>query len=227
MAGSRSGKEPLGATPFLPDRPTLPELRTAAQTCHGCELYKDATQAVLGEGPKDAALMLIGEQPGDQEDLQGKPFVGPAGRLLMRALAAADIAPDSVYRTNAVKHFRFSGTKGKRRIHKTPDLAHMRACSPWLTAELSVVKPTGVVVLGATAGKAILGSRFKVTEQRGQLLDWPEDAAALSAPDWLLATTHPSAVLRSSDRETAYAALVEDLKVAQRALSEPKPAKSG
>jgi uracil-DNA glycosylase len=208
-----------GAAPFVPTRPTLDSLRAAAQDCRGCELYRDATQAVVGEGAADAKVMLVGEQPGDKEDLAGLPFVGPAGQLLVRALDAAGMPRETVFRTNVVKHFRFSEVRGKQRIHKSPDLVHMTACMPWLLAELSLVTPVGVVLLGATAGKAILGRSFKVTEARGQLLPWPNGLGqAEAAPDWVVATTHPSAVLRSREREVAFDALVSDLKVAVEAL---------
>ncbi len=130
------------------------------QKCQGCDLYRDATQGVMGDGPKDADLMLVGEQPGDKEDLAGEPFVDPAGKLLDKALAAAGIDPDSVFRTNVVKHFRFSGTRGKQRIHKSPSRWHVAACEPWLLAELELVEPTGVVLLGATAGAALYGASF-------------------------------------------------------------------
>jgi uracil-DNA glycosylase family protein len=209
----------VGAEPYVPDNVTLDGLRAAAQQCRGCELYRDATQAVIGEGASDATVMLVGEQPGDKEDLAGKPFVGPAGQLLVKALDAAGMPREAVFRTNVVKHFRFSEVRGKQRIHKSPDLAHMTACMPWLLAELSLVRPQGVVLLGATAGKAILGRTFKVTQSRGQLLPWPADLSDGDAsPDWLLATTHPSAVLRSREREAAFDALVSDLEVAVAAL---------
>jgi DNA polymerase len=211
-----------GAAQWVPERPTLESLRTAAQGCRGCELYQDATQAVMGEGPPDAPLMVLGEQPGDKEDLAGEPFVGPAGRLLDRALEEAGVPPASVFRTNVVKHFRFSGTRGKQRIHKSPSRVHVAACGPWLVAELAVVRPEGVVVLGGTAGKALFGSSFRVGEMRGQLVDWPEVPGAASAPawtpSWVLPTTHPSAVLRSRNRDEDLAALVADLKVAAEAL---------
>ncbi len=163
MARSPSDVNPVGAAAYVPSQASLSELAGAAQLCRGCELYRDATHAVLGDGPPDAALMLIGEQPGDQEDLAGKPFVGPAGRLLGRALEEAGIQPESVFRTNAVKHFRFSGTKGKRRIHQTPDRVHVQACTPWLTAELAIVEPRGVVVLGQLPRRrsSALGSRSR------------------------------------------------------------------
>jgi uracil-DNA glycosylase len=211
-------EERPGAEQWVPDRPSLRSLRAAVQECRGCELYKDATQAVMGEGPARADLALLGEQPGDREDVEGKPFVGPAGRLLDRALADAGIAPGEVYRSNVVKHFRWSGTRGKQRIHKTPTRMHVAACGPWLVAELDVVKPTGVVLLGGTAGKAVYGSSFRVGTSRGHLLDWPEAFPVRRPPEWVLPTTHPSAVLRTDDRETAYAALVSDLRVAAEAL---------
>jgi DNA polymerase len=161
--------------------------------------------------------MLIGEQPGDQEDRQGQPFVGPAGRLLHKALEEAEVDPATVYRTNAVKHFRFTGTQGKRRIHRAPDLAHMRACAPWLAAEMELVAPSGVVLLGATAGKAVFGSDFRVTKVRGTVVDWPESAPG--QPAWAVPTVHPSAVLRSKDREALFADLVADLTTARQSLA--------
>lgn len=208
-----------GAEQWVPDRPSLRSLRAAVQECRGCELYEDATQAVMGAGRARADLVLLGEQPGDREDIEGEPFVGPAGRLLDEALAEAGISPDDVYRTNVVKHFRWSGTRGKQRIHKTPTRMHVAACGPWLVAELGVVKPTGVVLLGGTAGKAVYGSSFRVGTSRGSLLDWPEAFPVRQPPEWVLPTTHPSAVLRSDDRDTAYAALVGDLRIAAAALN--------
>src|SRR5215210_105595 len=166
-----------GADRWVPDRPTLEALRSAVDGCRGCELYADATQGVMGDGPADAELMLVGEQPGDQEDRAGEPFVGPAGRLLDEALAAAGIDPDSVFRTNVVKHFRFSGTRGKQRIHKGPSRVHVAACEPWLLAELDLVRPSGVVLLGATAGQAFYGPSFRVGQSRGQRLEWPDRLA--------------------------------------------------
>ncbi len=206
-------EEHAGAEQFLPSRPTLPRLRGAVQDCRGCDLYRDATQAVFGDGADKPALVIVGEQPGDVEDRQGEPFVGPAGRLLDKALAAAEIDPDSVYKTNAVKHFRFKGGAGKRRIHSTPDRWQVAACRPWLLTELSVLRPPGVVVLGATAGQSLLGSSFRVGAMRGRRLDAPDLDC-----DWVVATTHPSAVLRSPDREAAFDALVADLGVAAEAL---------
>lgn len=211
-------EERPGAAAWVPQDATLEQLRSAAQECRGCELYRDATQAVLGEGPVDAPLMVLGEQPGDTEDLAGEPFVGPAGRLLDRALEQAGIDPGSVFRTNVVKHFRFAGTRGKQRIHKSPSRVHVAACGPWLVAELTLVRPRGVVVLGATAGKAVFGSSFRVGDSRGRLLDWPAAYAADDPPAWALPTTHPSAVLRSTRREEDLAAFAADLKVAAATL---------
>lgn len=207
-----------GAQAWVPQGASLEELRSAAQECRGCELYRDATQAVVGEGPVDAALMLLGEQPGDKEDLAGEPFVGPAGKLLDRALAEAGLDPASVFRTNVVKHFRFAGTRGKQRIHKSPSRVHVAACGPWLVAEMALVRPRGVVVLGGTAGKALFGSSFRVGEARGRLVDWPEEFPVQQPPAWVLPTTHPSAVLRSRQRDEDLDAFVADLKVAAAAL---------
>ena len=201
-----------GAAAWVPESPTLPSLRAAAQQCRGCELYADATQAVVGEGPEDASLVLIGEQPGDQEDSAGEPFVGPAGKLLDRALSDAGIDPASVFRTNAVKHFRFSGTRGKQRIHKGPGRVHVAACQPWLLAELDIVKPRGAVLLGATAGQAVFGASFRVGASRGRRLEWPADGAGLHRPEWVVPTVHPSSVLRSRERDADLAAFVADLR---------------
>jgi uracil-DNA glycosylase family protein len=213
-------QEGSGAEEWVPDRPSLKRLRQAVQDCRGCELYRDATQAVMGDGPADAAVMVLGEQPGDKEDLAGEPFVGPAGKLLDRALADSGLEPADVFRTNVVKHFRFSGTRGKQRIHKSPSRWHVTACGPWLVAELGVVRPTGVVVLGGTAGKALYGSSFRVGETRGKLIDWPEKFEVRRPPSWVLTTTHPSAVLRADNRDEAYGEMVSDLRVAVAALSE-------
>src|SRR4051812_9285479 len=207
-------EERPGAAEWVPQRPTLERLREAAQGCRGCELYRDATQAVMGDGRPDAALMLLGEQPGDREDQEGEPFVGPAGRVLDEALAEVGIAPDGVFRTNVVKHFRWAGTRGKQRLHKSPGRAHVAACGPWLEAELALVRPTGVVLLGGTAGKAVYGSAFRVGDARGRLQEWPETFPVETPPDWVLATTPPSAVLRAEDRRSAYDGLVADLRLA-------------
>jgi len=177
----------------------------------------------MGSGPEDADLMVVGEQPGDKEDQEGEPFVGPAGRLLDRALAEAGLDPAGVYRTNVVKHFRFSGTRGKQRIHKSPSRVHVAACGPWLVAELALVRPTGVLLLGGTAGKALYGSGFRVGEARGALQPWPEDiggaATSTHVPDWVVTTTHPSAILRSRNRDEDYSAFLRDLRVVTGALA--------
>lgn len=188
------------------------------QACEGCDLFREATQGVMGEGSTRAPLVLLGEQPGDQEDRAGEPFVGPAGKLLDRALADAGIDPDRVFRTNVVKHFRWSGTRGKQRIHKSPTRGHVEACRPWLEAELALVRPDGVVVLGGTAGKAVFGSSFRVGEARGRTTDWPDSSPLARPPKWVLPTTHPSAVLRTDDRDAAYDELVADLTVAAELL---------
>ncbi|CAM5703216.1 UdgX family uracil-DNA binding protein [Streptomyces aurantiogriseus] len=204
------------AEPFVPDHGGLTALRRAAADCRGCPLHRDATQTVFGAGAADARVMLVGEQPGDQEDRQGKPFVGPAGKLLDRALEEAGIDPGETYVTNAVKHFKFTQAEPrKRRIHKAPTLREMTACGPWLAAELALVEPELIVVLGATAGKALLGSSFRVTEVRGTVLE----REIHGRPERLVPTVHPSSVLRSDDREAAYQGLVADLKVAARVLA--------
>jgi uracil-DNA glycosylase len=181
------------AEEFLPARFNLKSLRDAAQHCRGCDLYKDATQAVFGEGPRSARLVLLGEIPGDEEDKQGHPFVGPAGRLLDHALEDAGLERDEVYVTNAVKHFRWE-PRGKRRLHKKPSARQIEACKPWLHAEILVVKPEGIVCLGATAAQAMLGRDFRITKHRGKFFA-SDDVA------WLMATYHPSAILRAPDKE--------------------------
>lgn len=205
-----------GAASFVPAHATLARLREAAQECRGCDLYLHATQAVLGEG-RSRGLLLIGEQPGNEEDLQGRPFVGPAGRLMDRALEEAGIRREEVYVTNAVKHFKFE-ERGKRRIHKKPGAGEVQACRPWLDAELSLVRPQVIGCLGATASQAILGRQFRLTKERGRPLSvtLDPDNAMLA-----VATIHPSAILRAPDhaaRESEYQAFVADLKVMQSLL---------
>lgn len=202
-----------GAQPWVPERPSLASLRAAAGQCRGCDLYQDATQVVMGDGPRKARLMLVGEQPGDREDQQGRPFVGPAGRLLDGALEQADVDPNTVFRTNAVKHFRFH-VNGKRRIHESPARWQVASCQPWLLAELDVVSPRVVVLLGATAGQAVYGASFRVGASRGRPLEWPTDAAELKKPPVLVATAHPSSVLRSRRLDLDLALLVADLRLA-------------
>jgi uracil-DNA glycosylase family protein len=186
--------------------PDLDALREEAAGCTACELHRDATQTVFGEGPPTAWLMLVGEQPGDREDIAGEPFVGPAGRVLDTALERAGIDRDEVYVTNAVKHFRFERA-GQRRIHKTPGVTHIRACRPWLDAELAAVRPRTVATLGAVAAKALLGSGFRLTAERGHVLDWEGRR--------LVPTVHPSSILRGpvERRDEAMDALVADLDV--------------
>jgi DNA polymerase len=185
--------EPNDATPFLPERRALSALREAAAGCRGCHLYGPATQTVFGEGLKRARIMFVGEQPGDAEDRQGRPFVGPAGTELDRGLESAGIARDQAYVTNVVKHFKFE-ERGRRRIHQTPKRFEIEACRPWLTEELHVVRPEALVLLGATAAKALLGSSFRLTRHRGEFLD--SELAPL-----VTATIHPSAILRAPDDE--------------------------
>lgn len=209
------------ARQWVPPGADLAGLAAAAQKCQGCELHADATQTVFGRGSPTARVVLVGEQPGDQEDRQGAPFVGPAGKLLDRALEEAGIDRSQAYVTNAVKHFRFVRTSGgSRRLHKTPDQAHITACRPWLAAELTILDPEVVVCLGASAGRALLGPDFRVTKQRGLLLPRPawESEDASRKAGYVVATVHPSAVLRAEDREQAYAGLVADLGVAAKAL---------
>ncbi|WP_027862291.1 UdgX family uracil-DNA binding protein [Marmoricola sp. URHB0036] len=209
-----AGKQAPGAQRWVPDRVTPQRLRAGVDQCRGCELYENATHGVPGRGPRDAPLMVVGEQPGDQEDKAGEAFVGPAGKLLDRALAAAGIDPESVYRTNAVKHFRWERGRRGNRLHKGPTRTHVAACGPWLVAELDMVQPQGVVLLGATAAQSVYGSDFRITESRGVRLDWPDEirgSSVVQPPDWALATMHPSAVLRSRQREDDLARLVEDL----------------
>jgi len=200
------------AAAFLPPDGSLESLRAAAAGCQGCPLWEPATQTVFGRGSQGARLMLVGEQPGDVEDTRGLPFVGPAGRLLVEALDEAGVDRSAVYVTNAVKHFGFT-VRGKRRIHATPDALVVGACTPWLVAELAAVGPELVVLLGATAAKAVYGPSFRVTQSRGVLMDWPGDGPRA------LATIHPSAVLRADDRDAALAGLVADLRVAAVALT--------
>jgi uracil-DNA glycosylase family protein len=215
----------------------LAGLREAAAGCRACELWEPATQTVFGEGPETARIVFVGEQPGDQEDRAGEPFVGPAGKLLDRALVDAKIDRRDAYITNSVKHFRFTPTP-KRRIHQSPGAEHIRACKPWLEAEFAVLQPEIVVCLGAVAAKALISPTFKITKERGQLLPWTppgRQLTLLTEPDadgdepeeevpaqtWMLATAHPSAILRTPDdaRAAAYDALVADLAVVAGALA--------
>jgi uracil-DNA glycosylase len=191
------------AADYLPERLTLESLREAAKVCHGCDLWRNAAKTVFGEGPSDAQLMFVGGQPGDQEDKAGRPFVGPAGRIFDPALEQVGIDRSSVYVTNAVKHFKWQ-PRGKRRIHQKPNAAELAACRPWLDAELAVVQPRVLVCLGATAAQALLGRAFRVTKQRGTPVDSP-------LAEVVMATIHPSAILRAEDRDAEYAGFVADL----------------
>lgn len=201
---------------YLPERPDLKALREAAKNCHGCDLYLNATQTVFGEGPKGAAVFFIGEQPGDKEDQTGKPFVGPAGHLLDACMEEAGIDRKTAYVTNAVKHFKWE-PRGKLRIHKKPRLHEVIACRPWLDAEIEAVAPKLIVCLGATAAQALLGSAFRVTAQRGEIInkqDYPP----------IVATVHPSSILRAPDERTRQherQLFIADLKKAARVILEP------
>jgi uracil-DNA glycosylase len=202
------------AAPLVPENPTLPKLREAAAGCKACDLWKTGTQTVFGEGTRNAEIVFVGEQPGDKEDLAGKPFVGPAGRVLDEALEAAGIDRKLAYVTNAVKHFKWE-PRGKRRIHAKPNWAELSACRPWLDAELAVVKPKVLVALGATAAQALLGRQFRVTKQRGVAVE--SDLAP-----YVVATVHPSSILRQetdADRAAAFEELVSDLKVVAKLLT--------
>jgi len=209
-----------GAQEFLPASGTLSALAAAARECRGCDLYQDATQTVFGRGPAAATLMLVGEQPGDVEDREGTAFVGPAGRLLDRALGDAGLDGADLFVTNAVKHFRWKAGRGQRRIHDKPTAAQAAACRPWLVAELHAVRPSVVVALGATAAGSLFGPSFRLTQHRGERLPWPPPAGPFAADDTpvraALATIHPSAVLRApeGERDTAFAGLVADLRTA-------------
>ena len=207
-------EEAGSAADFLPERLSLTSLRDASRECKACPLWRSGTQTVFGEGRKRARLLLVGEQPGDREDVEGRPFVGPAGRILDEALLEAGIDRDDVYVTNAVKHFKWT-PKGKRRIHQKPNWAEIAACRPWVAAELAVVKPHVLVCLGATAAQALLGRDVRVTRDRGRLLE--SDLAPVA-----LATVHPSSILRvreSKEREREQARFVADLRLAAEAAA--------
>jgi uracil-DNA glycosylase len=217
------------AADFLPSGAGLDRLRAAARACTGCPLHDGTTQTVFSKGPVAARLVFVGEQPGDIEDRRGEPFVGPAGKLLDRAVDAAGLDHTDVYTTNAVKHFKFRlSDSGQRRIHATPEAADVAACRPWLLAEFAILSPDVVVALGATAAKALFGPAFRVTRSRGLLMPWPAcaetpgefrhdgDDGARSA--FAMATVHPSAVLRADDQDVAFDGLVADLRVAGAAL---------
>jgi uracil-DNA glycosylase family protein len=208
-------RSPLTARPFLPATVSLPSLREAARECRGCPLYKNATQTVFGQGRRSARALLVGEQPGHEEDLQGEPFVGPAGRLLNEALAAAGVDRASAYVTNVVKHFKWA-PHGKRRLHQKPSAAEISACLPWLEKEIELIEPHVLVCLGATAAQALFGPRFRVTAQRGQVLSTPLARHGV-------ATVHPSSILRQAtpeEREREMERFIVDLRVVARLLQE-------
>jgi DNA polymerase len=214
-------KKFITAAPFLPAELTIPKLRSAAANCRGCDLWKRATQTVFGQGAAPASVMLVGEQPGDKEDLAGHPFVGPAGKLLDEALIIAGIDKSDVYITNAVKHFNWApDPRGKRRIHKKPRYSEIQACRPWLEAEISAIRPRIIVCLGATAAQALLGKEFSVMRQRGKFVPSP------FAPR-VMATVHPSSILRAQDDESRREqkqAFIRDLALAARELQAPAQA---
>ena len=218
---SKNSHTQLPVFALIPPSPTLPKLREAAARCKGCDLWKKATQTVFGEGSANAKVMFVGEQPGDREDIEGKPFVGPAGRILENALAEVGIDRSDVYVTNVVKHFRWEGaSRGKRRIHKKPRASEINACRPWLDAELAVVRPQVLVCLGATAAQALLGRQFSVNRDRGTLIQ-------SSLAPHVMATVHPSSILRSPDSATRHAEMkrfVQDLKHAADLLREMRKA---
>lgn len=201
-----------GAEKWVPQKGGMRKVRADLGSCHGCDLWKDAERAVAGEGPVRARMMFVGETPGDHEDKEGHVFVGPAGHLLDKALVEAGIERSEVYLTNAVKHFRFE-LRGKRRIHKTPTASQITACRPWLVRELEIVKPSVVVVMGSVAAKALLGSTFRVTQERGKRLELPGGLAAV-------ATVHPSAVVRSEEFRRDFGLFVDDLLVAVELLGQ-------
>lgn len=209
------------AARYLPQDRGLDSLKTAAERCHGCPLFADATQTVFGHGHRGAPIMLVGEQPGDQEDRAGLPFVGPAGRLLARALDDAGIDPTLTYQTNAVKHFKFTRKGGKRRIHQKPSRTEVVACRPWLIAEIEAVAPRVIVCLGATAAQSLLGADFRVSAQRGDAIGLPAAVDVEVDPEPIVvATVHPSAVLRdrSESHDEAYRLFVDDLRSARSGL---------
>ncbi|RJR30165.1 MAG: uracil-DNA glycosylase [Desulfobacteraceae bacterium] len=207
-------KESRSASSFIPKRANLAKLRKAVQDCRGCDLYRNATQAVFGEGPEKARIVMVGEKPGDKEDLEGKPFVGPAGKMLHKAMVEAGIDPEDVYITNAVKHFKYE-KRGAKRLHKKPSGPEIAACRPWLEAELDLIRPSIIVCLGATAVQALLGKEARVTRIRGQFL-------AHGAAGYITATIHPSALLRMPEEEKRheeYRLFVEDLRKVKERLS--------
>jgi len=213
IPNAKSAEEQETAEPFIPPRPTIKNMTIAVQDCKGCDLYKNATQAVFGEGAASARCIIVGEQPGNDEDLSGKPFVGPAGKLLDRGLADAGIDRKLVYVTNAVKHFK-NEIRGTRRLHRTPNPAELRACRPWLEAELKVIKPEVLICLGASAARSVMGKAVTIRDTRGKFIQ-------SEFSDQTIITAHPSSILRSPDddsRHANYALMISDLKIAAKAL---------
>lgn len=214
MAKSSNCKSTGSAADFLPKKLELSQLRAAAEKCHGCDLYCHATQVVFGEGPATASVMFVGEQPGDQEDKAGKPFVGPSGKMLDEGLQKVGIDRSEVYVTNAVKHFKFE-PRGKRRIHSKPNSREIAACKPWLEAEIAAVRPKLIVCLGATAAQALMGASFRITKEHGKVIEGTRWAPAV------IATNHPSALLRipnADARHEAQARFIEDLRVVKQQM---------
>jgi DNA polymerase len=217
MPTRKSRSPEISAADFMPEQLTLPSLKAASADCKGCDLWKRGTQTVFGEGKRRAIALFVGEQPGNEEDLTGKPFVGPAGRIFDSALEEAGIKRQQTYVTNVVKHFKWE-PRGKRRIHKKPNAQEINACRPWLEAEIAVVKPQVIVALGATAAQALLGPQFRVTKNRGEFLE------STLAP-YIMATVHPSSILRAPDDETRrleYRRFVDDLKKLARVFKSDK-----
>jgi uracil-DNA glycosylase family protein len=213
----QTGKEVESAAPLVPPNPSIKKLQEAARDCRACPLWKTGTQTVFGEGSRHAKVIFVGEQPGNDEDLAGKPFVGPAGKLLDKALVAAGIARDEVYVTNTVKHFKWE-PKGKRRLHKKPNGREIAACRPWLEAELEVLQPKVLVCLGATAAQALLGREFRVSQQRGEFVE-------SELAEHVVATVHPSSILRAPDEETRHAEMarfIADLKKVAKVIRDLK-----
>jgi DNA polymerase len=219
------------AAPLLPLHPTLNSLRDAAAGCRACDLWKTGTQTVFGEGARNAEVIFVGEQPGDREDLAGKPFVGPAGKVFDKALAAAGIDRSQVYVTNIVKHFKWE-PRGKRRIHKKPNAIEIAACRPWFDAEVAVTRPRVIVALGATAAQAVLGKNFRVTQRRGEAIDWQPESQGIGAGAAagkarlphravVVATVHPSSILRAPDDQSRHAEMarfIDDMKAIARII---------
>ena len=222
MSGELSTDRDTTAAALIPEGAALDDLRDIAAGCQACHLWERATQTVFGEGPPEAEVVMVGEQPGDREDLEGSPFVGPAGRVLDRGLEEAGIDRDTVFVTNVVKHFKFS-PRGKRRIHSKPNAEEITACRPWLEAELTAISPRVLVCLGSTAAQALIDKKFRVTKQRGEVIEWSDGPpwSRGAPPLTVTATVHPSSILRGPDeaRQAARADFTDDLRVVRRLLT--------